>query len=362
MSCLSKQKQRRRKRLFAAIAFLLGVCVACIGAEAALRVYVATRGWTANCYATGTVFFVPHATAGHTLRPGLQLRSSTYDVSVNELGFRGPAIQKLKPEKTVRIAVLGGSSVFGYLVGEGLDSCRVLEDILRSNEHLAGKLSVEVINAGVPGFNMSQCRARFEADVAPLDPDIVLLYLGWNDSKFLIGDGTLPKETPAPSWITRTMANSSLWGFVRYRLFPPPAPKFAPPASVDATITDVGSKGFQEDLEALLASIKRAGSVPIISTQLMASATTCSGLDEYLGENDAQRTSNRIIGEWITDSMRKAANEQGLELIDVAGELPCDPSMLGDAIHPTQLGHRRIGEVWAEHLLPIIERKQEAAK
>ena len=39
--------------------------------------------------------------------------SSVGRISINDQGFRGPSVNRAKPEGTVRIVCLGGSSVFG---------------------------------------------------------------------------------------------------------------------------------------------------------------------------------------------------------------------------------------------------------
>lgn len=111
---------------------LLGTAFAAVVVEITLRLYVATRGWTPNGYVTGLVFFVPHPTAGYSLRPGLRLKSSSSEVRVNSLGLRGPEVEREKTEGMARIAVLGGSSVFGYWVRDGEDSCRQLERQLQA--------------------------------------------------------------------------------------------------------------------------------------------------------------------------------------------------------------------------------------
>lgn len=325
-----------------------GVLVACTGGEIALRLYLSSRGWTPNCYVTGLVFFVPHSSAGHTLRPNLRLRSSTYDVTTNSFGIRGPEIAATKSADDFRIVVLGGSSVFGYLVADGLDSCQVMSDLIKKD----GVENVDVLNAGVPGYNMRQCRLRFESDLVALEPDIVLLYLGWNDSKFVISDQALQLERtpPAPALAERVLAQSTLYGLLRYRIFPPPAPQFAPPEAETTIVTEEGKLAFQNDLEALIAAIEDSGALAIASTQVMAAGAECSGLDDYLGSTPKQIAANRKIGQWITQTVRDTAAKSEIPLIDTATIVPCKPTMLGDAIHLTELGHREVAAAWASGL------------
>lgn len=333
------------------LALLFGFVVGLLVCELGLRIHVARRGWTANCYVTGLAFFVPDAQAGYTLRPGLRLKSSTYDVTVNSLGLRGPEIDSEKASESVRIAVLGGSSVFGYLVPDGQDSCRALESLLQ--ERLG---SVDVLNAGVPGYNMRQCRFRYESQIAPLDPDWVILYLGWNDMPFLLGPESAARERtpPAPPWMERCLANSVLYGFLRYRIFPPPTPRFAPPPESSLRITTEGSAAFKADLQMLIDAIRSSGATPVISTQLMASGPSAEGLDTYLGDSPDQIEASRTIGAWITTTMKEFAETNEVQLIDCAAQVPCNPVTLGDAIHLTERGHRMVAEAWASGLTPLL--------
>lgn len=352
---MGSSRSKRRKRWFAAAAICLGFAVALLLCEVGLRVYVASRGWTPNCYATGLTFFVPDEKAGHTLRPNLRLRSSAYDIQTNSLGLRGQPIQTKKPEGVFRIAVLGGSSVFGYLVPEGQDSCCVLEELLRDRGIPSGK-RVEVLNGGVPGFNMTQVRHRYEETIAPLDPDLVILYLGWNDSRLAIAESpqSINRTPPAPSWSRRLLSRSTLYGLIRFRLFPPDTPQFAPPADASTMITVEGSRAFRNDLQGLLSSVRRSDVQAVISTQLMAANPGCENLDRYLGHTPQQIETNQMIGRWITQTMRDVARESRVPLFDVAQNVACHSDLLGDAIHLTRDGHRQVAISWANDLARLL--------
>ncbi len=352
-------KRAKRRRWFRVAALVIGLAGACLCAEVALRVYVASRGWTANCYATGLVFFVPDQQAGHTLRPNLRLVSSTYRVSTNRHGFRGPELALKKSDETVRIAVLGGSSVFGYLVPDGQDSCRELQTLLTQPGQ-----PIEVINAGVPGYNLHQCRQRYQHQVAALQPDVVLLYLGWNDTPFLISEDpdSLDRTPPAPSWSQRALSRSTLYGFVRYRVFPLRAPQFTPPASSTTQVTEAGGQAFRQELQALVEAIRESGAQPVISTQVMAASKHCQDLSGYLGSSPEQVAANRRIGQWISGTLREVAAQEQLPLVDCARQLSCDPEMLGDAIHLTAHGHQQVARLWARELSVVLHPDSEGAR
>lgn len=347
----------RRRKIFIVLAATIGLAAALVIGEAGLRVYVASRGWTSNCYVTGLVFFVPHKRAGYTMRPNLRLKSSTYDVTTNSDGLRATRpterSRKEDPGSHRRILVLGGSSVFGYLVPDGQDSCVLLET--RLNQLLAeptNPMTVDVLNAGVPGYNIQQCRARFVDDLAQLSPDIVLLYLGWNDSKHVISEQQIDVTPPAPPLWERMCARSVLYGILRYRVFPPAAPKFASPLSAGPTAR--GKEYFAEQLRLLIEAIQAAGAQPVIATQLMAATSKNEQLAKLLGQTEEQIDANREVGQWLTEHIRDVATQCGIPLIDVAESIECDESILGDAIHLTRLGHEKVANVWTESLYKLL--------
>jgi lysophospholipase L1-like esterase len=108
----------------------------------------------------------------------LSLADSTPILSVNSLGFRGPEIVVPKPEGVFRIVAIGDSVTWGPPIDEWTYPA-VLE------QHLApwvldecGK-RLEVVNAGVPGYNFERVLKRIDEYLA-VEPDLVTVYLGWN--------------------------------------------------------------------------------------------------------------------------------------------------------------------------------------
>ena len=96
---------------------------------------------------------------------------------INQMGFHNKEISPIKPKGVFRILVLGSSAVYGT---EELDSSWTysLEKTLNQN---AKGIQYQVLNGGIPGGSsnedVKQLRAALE-----LDPDLVLVYNGFNDS------------------------------------------------------------------------------------------------------------------------------------------------------------------------------------
>lgn len=114
----------------------------------------------------------------YRLRPGLDLHYAGLKLTTNPQGYRGPPLERNKPAETIRILVLGDSVSFGWGVSDGECYPRVLERELNRNR---GSRRIEVINAGVPGYNTAMELAYLERDGLVLDPDLVLLDFVGND-------------------------------------------------------------------------------------------------------------------------------------------------------------------------------------
>jgi lysophospholipase L1-like esterase len=96
--------------------------------------------------------------------------------NVNAQGFRGPAVAMEKPGGTRRVLCLGGSSVYGTT--NSSDAAAWPACLQRE---LAARTPTEVLNGGVPGYQLEQSVARFEQVFLPLHPDLAVLCNTYND-------------------------------------------------------------------------------------------------------------------------------------------------------------------------------------
>ncbi len=115
---------------------------------------------------------------------GYDLRHSKR-AEINSSGFRGPEIGVEAPPGTFRIAALGDSTTYGFLLPESRSYGRILETKLNA---LSDDAAIQVINAGVPSYDLSHIKHRYINKVAQYKPDIVLLMSGPNDRDYLEGD------------------------------------------------------------------------------------------------------------------------------------------------------------------------------
>jgi len=97
----------------------------------------------------------------------------------NSLGYRNDEFPLEKPDGVFRIVALGGSSTYDVRIADNADTFTAqLERLLREDY---GYQNVQVINAGVPGYNSWEILVNLEFRVLDLDPDLVIIYEGTND-------------------------------------------------------------------------------------------------------------------------------------------------------------------------------------
>lgn len=108
---------------------------------------------------------------------------------VNRHGFRGPEVSPAKPPDVFRIACLGDSHTYGFAVADDATWPAQLEARLR--ETLPGR-AIEVLNAGVNGYDTVQEIQWLQEGVLGFEPDLVLLAYFANDA--VVPDAELDAE------------------------------------------------------------------------------------------------------------------------------------------------------------------------
>ncbi|MDT8447860.1 MAG: SGNH/GDSL hydrolase family protein [bacterium] len=111
----------------------------------------------------------------------LKRNHSVAEYHFNSLGFRGPDFEEKKPPGVFRIICIGGSTTIGSNAGgDHLTYPAILEQLFSKAETVGGK-RVEVINAGVFGYNSWHHRLRTSSELDALDPDLYVFMMGLND-------------------------------------------------------------------------------------------------------------------------------------------------------------------------------------
>ena len=121
-----------------------------------------------------------------------------------------PPVSLQKSVGVYRVIVLGGSTVMGE--GSPRPSQNIV-GMLRKGVQERGLQGpngkrVELINAGVDGYNSAQAYLYLVSDLLRFKPDLVVVYDGWNDNTYDFNKNLSPFRTAAHSDITRRIARS----------------------------------------------------------------------------------------------------------------------------------------------------------
>jgi hypothetical protein len=108
------------------------------------------------------------------MHPGETYTWQGIQVQINSQGLRGPQVALEKPSGMYRILNLGDSVVFGWGVGQDDSYGHQLQELL-NERYSDNQTTYQVINAGVPGWNMDNMLAYLEAEGLAFQPDLILL-------------------------------------------------------------------------------------------------------------------------------------------------------------------------------------------
>lgn len=351
------------KQLLIIASFLLVVLIVMFGIG---EVGVRLRAHLASPAGIDRIESLYHVDVATGLRvPKAGMRSGA--ITINALGFRGPEIAVPKPPGTLRFAFLGASTTFAAEVGS--DSATwpnlVVEDLrARFPEH-----AFDYVNSGVPGYVVRTSLENLEVRVAPLDPDVIIIYHATND--MAMNASRLAEEAgladragnkallwPAEYSFLWYLAEKNLRILARraaaqdatYRLTVDPERLAAP---------------FREDLTALVRAARRHADVVVVATfsthlraeqtpeQQRRAAMTALFYTPFLsidGLLSAFGAYNAVIAE--------VGHAEGAVVIGDETRIPGDAVHFVDSVHFTDAGNRVMADRVVEALLAegVIDR------
>jgi len=103
----------------------------------------------------------------------------THTISINALGFRGSPLRLPKPAGNLRIAFLGASTTFCAEVSSNEMTWPHL--VVEALKQALPGLEIDYVNAAVPGYTVKTSQLNFHRRVAPLNPDVTVIYHATND-------------------------------------------------------------------------------------------------------------------------------------------------------------------------------------
>lgn len=265
------------------------------------------------------------------LRPGARVRAEV-DYRINRFGMRNPEITEDKPAGVRRIAVLGDSIAFGYWVAEEHAFPRQLEGML------GGPGRVEVLDFGVPGYNLEQEIETLRAKALGFAPDVVVVAFCLNDLEGLFSyeygltvDRAARGSTIAGRLIEAVLARSLFFSWIEYRM-----------AELDARRRYVEARNPMSGplYEEAVTEQKRAllGQFSVLGSLLRARGIAgVVAIFPTFGNRFAaypHRDLHQVVAQ--------AAEESGLFAVDLLGcyEAYDFRDVRVDVVHPNPMGHR----------------------
>ncbi len=294
-------------------------------------------------------------------------------VHVDSLGLRGRPVAVAKTPGRIRILADGGSTTFDATVTADDSTWPAQLERILNARHGAG--SVEVLNAGVPGYATVDNLIRLQTELYRLEPDIIVLLQGHNDLYYaLVGSPPGDPDTPGvrssmSGWRVWLARHSLLYGKLegarralaaRWSTGNYVSPG-RDPARSDRAVADAAAR-FHRDLTSYTLIARQGGArvvlVEPVSVSGMREAPRDSS-EAAAWENAFAGVPTEVIfhGHAAFDTATiKVAGEQGAAYIPT-GAWGVEGSALydaGDPIHLTDAGARLFAENLAAALDTLI--------
>jgi lysophospholipase L1-like esterase len=281
-------------------------------------------------------------------------------ISINSLGFRGPEISASKPHGTVRIAFLGASTtwcaevsgndfVWPHLVTQTLG--RAFPDA-----------HFDYINGSLPGYTIPALLRNLQYRVAPLNPDVVVIYEASNNlsgelrdlaaKQGIISEARMQELT----WPSRY---SLLWNLVEKNLRVLAARRAAQ-ANQGRLVITAGALGaeYRQDLLELVLAARNAAKLVAIATfsiqprRQQTPEQQLRALSSALFYTPFVTPVTIIEGfERYNQIAREVAKETGAYLIEGEYDIPGDSAHFKDTVHFTDAGSRAMAERVSQSLI-----------
>ena len=280
-------------------------------------------------------------------------------------GFRGKAPKKPKPKGTYRIFCLGGSTTFCRRVPASASWPALLESQLNRGEN---PKRFEVINAGGDGYRIEQCLTWFEREIRSLEPDAIILHVGWNEIGIFGGRAAFfPLNVGNPMHrserLLGLLVNHSLlackitgW-YRRWNTGPKKDSRWAQQQAILSFEPDFAL--FENRLRMFVQLCSQEGidlflmRYPCLLTKTPTPQERLL-VETYLPDLPDKEPLLYGIHQKTLRVLEKVAAEEKVPLLDVAGDFEKIPlreriKLFSDPIHTTEAGNRRIAESAAEH-------------
>jgi hypothetical protein len=311
----------------------------------------------------------------------------------NQIGWRGRPVQVPRADKTVRIVFVGASTTvdahhlpFSYpeLFGHWLN-------MWAASSHLSVRF--EVLNAGRESVVSTDIAAIVRSEVLPLNPDLVVYYEGGNQfrpasiiEKVPTGATVLPagaQAVTAPAWLRTAARYSALMGRIVSAIvlaasdldgkeWPKPDYRVVWPEGLDEQNPDLAYPNLPVNLNRIQREFDRMrGDLATVGSELALSSFMWMVKDGMvldpvrnryileqlnIGNYPFRYRELERLAKFQNRLLAKYAAVHGLPFVDFARDMPFDPNLFADAVHPSYAGVRLQGWIALQQLLPTVEK------
>ena len=337
------------------IAFTIAVILLLLlGAEAAVRVRAILKYGSSAAYED-------YYTVDEKL--GLRVAKASYSsgrISTNRFGFRGPEIEMPKPPNTLRLAFLGASTTWcAEVSGNEYAWPHLVTSQLRA---AFPQTRFDYINAGLPGYTIEAIVRNLEYRVAPLAPDVIVIYEAANNFSGEMRDLAVSRgiirepRMPELSWLGHY---SLLWYLLEKNLLVRSAQRSAS-SDVGRLSVDPASigEGYRQIMLRLVRTAQQNARLVVVAT-----FSTQLREDQTAAQQRQAAAAAFFFMPFITPKLvidgihryneiaRDVARETGALLIENENHVPGDPLHYTDTYHFTDAGSRAMAERISDALL-----------
>ena len=276
----------------------------------------------------------------------------TASMSIDSRGFRSPELDVPKPSGRKRIAFIGASTTF---CAEASSDAATWPYLVAEGARAATGLDLDFVNAGVAGYTTVQSLINLQKRVAPLEPDVVVIYHASNDlthetRELAIARGVYSGHADRESWLGEL---SLAWYlFDKNRLARERSSGSAAAAGQLVASADELCAPFRANLSELVRAARALAPEVVLvtfATQLggaktpeerAAAATTALYYMPYATPQD--------LADWFAayaEVIREVALREGCRLVDAAVAIPPDRAHFRDSVHLVDQGCARLAEL-----------------
>lgn len=327
-----------------------------------------------------TLTYASHPFRRFVLTPGQTYRTTQVDLEINRFGMRGLAPETPKPKNQYRIFSMGGSSVFDHRVSVSWP------EKLEKNLRQLGFQTVDSYCAGVPGYSSRETLAFYHDVIGNLEPDLVLLYQGWNDVKYMVpfrqglNIDIFYKQRdferryrfiygprPVRNWHALLLM-LRMWGGEAGHLAEggggDTGRQLARTAAIPAGgpvrgWTDTpGMRFWRRNIDTWVRSVLQDGAIPVLVVQnTLATAELPHRWREKISYHFVQMEHEELVrvNELMAQALAETAARYSIPFIDLRAEISGRPGYFMDHVHLTPTGSDTFARLLARRLVPWIE-------